>query len=229
MQSSISIIIPVFNEELIIRENIEHLNWINASYYLLFVDGNSTDSTINILEENNFNVIKSPLTGRGGQISYGASNLNNESEYLLFLHIDTLLPKDFYNQMNEYMENYYWGFFRIKLNSNKLIFKIIQFMMNYRSQLTSIATGDQAIFVRKNEFMNHIDTMIEHPIMEDIYVSKVFKEKFGNGAIIKKPVITSVRYWQNKGPIKTILKMWKFRLLYFIGISPKYLYVKYYK
>ena len=229
MLSTLSIIIPVFNEELIIRKKVDHLNWLNETCYLLFVDGNSTDSTVNILKENNFNVIKSPLTGRGGQISYGASNLNNNSEFLLFLHIDTLLPKDFYNEVNKYMEDYHWGFFRIKLNSNKLIFKIIQYMMNCRSQITSIATGDQAIFVRKNEFMNHIDAMNEHPIMEDIYLSKIFKNTIGNGAIIKIPVITSVRYWQNKGPVKTILKMWKFRFLYFIGASPKSLYVKYYK
>ena len=105
---------------------------------------------------------------------------------------------------------------------------MIQVLMNLRSRVTGIATGDQAIFVTKNELLNHVDKLKEHPLMEDIYLSKVLKAKLGRAYIIKDPVITSIRYWEKNGIFKTILKMWKFRLMYFFNISPKTLYQRYY-
>jgi hypothetical protein len=123
----------------------------------------------------------------------------------------------------------YWGRFRVRLDSDKFIFKIIQLMMNIRSYLTGIATGDQAIFASKHELILHKDKMIEHSLMEDIYLSKALKSRLGPGNIIKQPVTTSVRYWESHGIATTILKMWKYRLLYFIGVSPSYLYQQYYK
>ncbi len=196
---------------------------------MLFVDGNSTDNTVKVLKENHFKVITSKVTGRGAQLSFGASNVASSYEFLLFLHVDTKLPDSFELEIMKSAKTSKWGHFDVRLDSNKFIYKIIQFMMNIRSRITGIATGDQAIFVNKDEFMKHAEAMIEHPIMEDIYLSKKLKDKFGKGAVIKKPVVTSVRYWRKKGPIKTIIKMWKFRLLYFLGVSPNSLYERYYK
>ena len=229
MTSYITIVIPVFNEELTIRNNIDYLNKLASNHHVLFVDGASSDATVQTLKDNHHQVITSPICGRGAQLSFGVSNANDLAELILFLHIDTKLPQGFESMISRQSHMDYWGRFNVRLDSDKAIFKFIQFLMNIRSKITGIATGDQAIFVTKNELMNHVDEMIEHPLMEDIYLSKVLKSKLGRGQIIKKPVTTSVRYWENSGIISTVIKMWKYRLLYFFGASPKQLYRSYYK
>lgn len=229
MPQNITIIIPVLNEERTIQNKIEYLNTLTSKCNVLFVDGSSSDNTVQLLKDNHHKVITSPIRGRGAQLSFGASNINAKSELILFLHIDTTLPHGFESMISRQTNLDYWGRFDIRFDSNKTIFKIIQFMMNIRSRITGIATGDQTIFVTKNELMNHVSNMIEHPLMEDIYLSKSLKSTLGHGHIIKDPVTTSVRYWENNGIIRTILKMWKYRLLYFLGASPKQLYLRYYK
>lgn len=229
MTPHISIIIPVFNEELTIHNNIEYLNTLASNHDVLFVDGASSDGTVQTLKDNHHQVITSHIRGRGAQLSFGVSNANDLAELILFLHIDTKLPQQFESMISRQANLDYWGRFNVKLDSDKAIFKIIQFMMNMRSKITGIATGDQAIFVSKNELMNHIDEMIEHPLMEDIYLSKALKSRLGRGQIIEHPVTTSVRYWEKSGIFSTIIKMWKYRMLYFFGASPKQLYQSYYK
>ncbi|MFK8027747.1 MAG: TIGR04283 family arsenosugar biosynthesis glycosyltransferase [Gammaproteobacteria bacterium] len=228
MKSKISIVIPVLNEEKIVRNNITRLNKLKTKCDVLFVDGQSIDDTVNVLKENQQQVVTSPIKGRGAQLAYGAKCVNEDTELILFLHIDTELPTGFELKIRIKPNIDYWGRFDIKLDSNKKVYKMIQVMMNLRSRITGIATGDQAIFVTKNELLNHVDKLKEHPLMEDIYLSKVLKAKLGRAYIIKDPVITSIRYWEKNGIFKTILKMWKFRLMYFFNISPKTLYKRYY-
>ncbi len=228
MPSYITIIIPVLNEELTIQNNIEYLNTLTSKCDVLFVDGSSSDNSVQLLKDNHLKVITSPIRGRGAQLGFGASNIHDTSELILFLHIDTKLPHGFESMMIKQTKLDYWGRFNISFDSDKAVFKIIQFMMNMRSKVTGIATGDQAIYVTKNELMNHIDKMIDHPLMEDIYLSKALKSKLGRGHIIRDPVTTSVRYWESNGIVRTIIKMWKYRLLYFFGTSPKQLYQRYY-
>ena len=227
MPSNITIIIPVLNEQLAIQDNIEYLNTLTTNCEVLFVDGHSSDNTVQTLKDNHHNVITSPNQGRGAQLSFGVSNVH--AELILFLHIDTKLPQGFESKIIQHTKLDYWGRFNIKLDSDKVIFKIIQLMMNMRSNITGIATGDQAIFVTRNEFMNHLDKMIDHPLMEDIYLSKALKSNLGRAHIVEEPVTTSVRYWESRGIIRTIITMWKFRLMYFFGKSPKQLYQRYYK
>ena len=229
MHTNIAIIIPVLNEEPAILKNIEYLQSLEEQCDVIFVDGNSSDNTVQTLKDNHHKVITSPISGRGAQLSFGASNLNELIELILFLHVDTKLPDKFESMIRKQSKLDYWGRFNIRLDSNKVIFKIIQLMMNIRSKVTGIATGDQAIFVTKNEFMNHLDNMIEHPLMEDIYLSKALKSRLGRGIIIKEPVTTSIRYWEKNGIFTTMVKMWKFRILYYFGASPKQLYQRYYK
>lgn len=229
MPSNITILIPVLNEELAIQHNLQYFQALAAKFEIIFVDGNSSDQTVQLLKDNQLKVITSPKRGRGAQLSYGGSNVDECTDLLLFLHIDTKLPDGFELKIHQSTDLDYWGRFDVKLDSDKTIFRIIQLMMNFRAKVTGIATGDQAIYVTKNEFMTHADNMIERPLMEDIYLSKALKASLGRGNITKDPVITSVRYWENNGIIKTIAKMWKYRLMYFFGASPQDLYQRYYK
>lgn len=227
--SNIAIIIPVLNEQQTIQNNIKYLDRLNSKCEVIFVDGSSSDDTVEILKRNHHNVITSPIRGRGAQLSLGTTNTNENVEVILFLHVDTKLPEGFESMILKQTHQDYWGHFDIKLDSNKFIFKVIQIMMNLRAKLTGIATGDQSIFVTRKELMNHLERLTEHPLMEDIYLSKALNTRLGRGYIIKQPVTTSVRYWQQGGIVSTIIKMWTYRLLYFFGASPNYLYQRYYK
>jgi len=226
--SPIHVIIPILNEERVIQENLQYLKLLNSICPILFVDGNSIDGSEQILKKNNFEVIKSHSKGRGEQLSFGAVNANNQCEILLFLHIDTRLPDNFSELIVNALKEHAWGRFDIKLNSNRLVFKVIQFHMNLRSKITSIVTGDQSIYVKKEIFLKYADEMKNHPLMEDVYLSKVLKKHYGRAKIINQPVTTSVRCWLQRGVIQTIIRMWVYRLLYFIGVSPKKLYQLYY-
>jgi len=228
-RNSLCIVIPVFNEQETIRKQIESLLRLNAQAPIIFVDGNSSDQTVELLKQHELQVITSPQPGRGAQISFGVINVPSDCNYVLFLHIDTQLPTEFEQLINEALNDCVWGHFCVQLNSDKAMLKIIQFTMNLRSKMTSIATGDQAMFVRKDEFLTYSSDVADHPLMEDIFLSATLKKHHGRAKVIKKPVITSARYWSSHGVIKTIIKMWSFRLMYFFGVSPKKLYQLYYR
>ena len=228
MSKNLSIVIPILNEESKIKDNLSYFDLLRKNCELIFVDGGSKDCTVSLLKNNNQNVITSPYVGRGAQLSFGAENTNKFSKYLLFLHVDSRLPDNFMELINDHLNNHEWGRFNTKLDSNKFICKVITCSMNLRSHITGIATGDQAIFVAKNSYLEHINAMKNHPIMEDIYLSKILKKKHGYPAVIKSHVTTSARYWLKNGIMRTIIRMWKFRLLYFFGASPKKLYKLYY-
>ncbi len=102
---------------------------------------------------------------------------------------------------------------------------VISRMMNVRSRLTGIVTGDQAIFVRRTVF-ERLRGFSEIPIMEDIDFSRRLI-RVGRIAALRPPVITSYRRWRTRGPLRTILLMWGLRWLYWIGISPHRLMRKY--
>ena len=226
--SDLTIIVPVLNEEKSLHTRIKEYNHIKKNHELIFVDGGSNDDSISILKSNGHKVVISQQKGRGMQIALGVEHSPTKSKYLLFLHIDTKLPSNYDTQVRDAFEHSDWGFFNIKLDSSKIIFRIIEKLMNIRSSVTNIATGDQTIFVRKANFMECIDEVKGHPIMEDIYMSNYFKKQIGKAYVIKDHVTTSTRYWNKHGAIITILKMWKFRMLYYIGTSPIDLYRRYY-
>ena len=229
MTHTLCIVIPVLNEAATIKNNSDYLLELQKHSHLIFVDGKSTDQTIELLESKNFNVLSSDNKGRGAQISHGAINVPSECENILILHIDTKLPANYAQLITNALSNHAWGHFSVQLDSNKWMFKVIQFMMNQRSKITSIATGDQAIFVSKNVFIDYVGEVGEHPLMEDIFISKTLKKHYGRAKIINQPVITSTRYWTKHSIVKTILKMWLFRLLYYFGMSPGKLYQLYYR
>ena len=229
MRNELCVVIPVLNEAKTVLNNLAYLSSLQKSSHLIFIDGKSHDQTVELLKSHRFNVLTSATKGRGGQISHGTVNVPKQCENILFLHIDTKLPANYAQLIQDALVNHAWGHFSVQFDTNKWMFKVIQFMMNKRSKFTGIATGDQAIFVSKELFSPHLNRVSEHPLMEDIFISKTLKKHHGRAHIIERPVITSVRYWAKHGIIKTVIKMWVFRFLYFFGMSPKKLYRLYYQ
>lgn len=169
-------------------------------------------------------VIDNPR-GRARQMNAGAAQAN--ADILLFLHADTQLPDNAVESMIQVIaDGYCWGRFDVAFDNPKPIFRLIAFMMNWRSRLTGIATGDQGIFVTRQAF-DSVGAYPEVALMEDIAISARLK-KLGKPCCLKAKVVTSARRWQQYGIFRTILLMWRLRLAYFFGADPNDLAARYY-
>ncbi len=189
---------------------------------IIVVDGGSTDNTVAQASEHSSLVIASKR-GRAAQQNAGAKVASGD--VLLFLHVDTRLPANANALIDAAMTNHrtLWGRFDVELDSGDLparrIFKVIATMMNFRSRLTGVATGDQCIFVRKPAF-DAIGGFPQIPLMEDIALSKLLK-KMSAPACLHQRATTSARRWQKHGIWRTVLLMWWLRFAYWIGVSPE--------
>lgn len=220
-----SVIVPVYNEEQTIRDACAYFKRLSESCELIFVDGNSTDDTAALLSKNEFVVINAEQANRGAQLYKGV--MHAAGEIILFHHFDTRLPENGLDLIYKSMRLYTWGRFDVQLDSKDWRIRLVQKAMNLRSRWTGIATGDQAMFARKDTLLAYANDLKEYPIMEDIYLSQQLK-KITRPACIDTTVVSSARYWEKKGIIISILKMWVLRSLYFFGVSPKTLYGWYY-
>lgn len=217
MTIKISIILPVLNEESNLVRISSHLQSIvDQGHEVIIVDGGSSDNTLAVASSVTDNIICSH-TGRAYQMNAGADVAIGE--ILLFLHADTFLPDDAMQNILELFEGKdYWGRFNVRFSNSQLVYRLIENLMNLRSCITSIATGDQAIFIEKKLF-DRIGGFPEIALMEDIEISRQLK-KHVKPVCLKNRVTTSSRRWENNGIISTILLMWKLRLYYFLGVSP---------
>ena len=211
----VSIIIPVFNEEDSIKELLHQLQaYRQQGHEIIVVDGGSVDNTISISEPLADKVIKS-TSGRALQMNNGVAQAKND--ILWFVHADTVLPENAIEVIQKALIKNNWGRFNVNLSGSNVLFRLIEHMMNIRSCITGIATGDQAIFVKRKifELVNGYSNL---PIMEDVDLSKKLK-KLSKPACIKERLTTSSRRWEKNGILSIVFLMWKLRLLYWLGVS----------
>ncbi len=215
----ISVIVPVLNEEKTIASTLEVLRPL-ATEEVIVVDGGSSDRTLEIAAQTEA-VVLSSSRGRAEQMNQGARVA--KGNVLLFLHADTLLPSSAMGDILAALKDprCVGGRFDVRLDRRGWIFTLIGALINMRSRLTSVATGDQAIFVRRKVF-EEVGGFPEIPLMEDIAFSRALKIK-GRMACLRSQVVTSARRWEKEGVWRTILKMWALRLLFLAGISPFHL------
>lgn len=219
----VSIIIPTLNEE----ESIEKIllqcqSYRKLGHEVIVIDGGSSDKTISIAEQLSDKVISSEL-GRAVQMNQGASKAKNE--ILWFLHADTSLPKNAIENIQQALNKSDWGRFNVRLSGSNVLFRVIEKMMNFRSCVTAIATGDQGIFV-KHETFGEVNGYSNIPLMEDINLSAKLK-KISKPACLKQELITSSRRWEKNGIISTVFLMWRLRFLYWLGVASEKLSVLY--
>ncbi len=212
---TLAIIVPVYNEIKNIHRYLSKLSAYNFNE-LIIVDGGSQDGTQAILQQYNIAWIDG-RKGRALQMNDGAAQCS--SDILLFLHIDTQLPPQASDAIHAAMmdSNVVGGRFDVRLDDSALIFRLIESLINWRSRLSHISTGDQAIFVRKTVF-EQLGGFPDRPLMEDIAFSHCLKRQ-GRIVCLREQVITSARRWQKHGVIRTILLMWQLRLLYWLGVE----------
>ncbi len=219
----LSVIIPTLNEASGIVSTLMPLqSWREQGHEIIIADGGSQDKTLSLAQPLSDNIINAPK-GRAQQMNAGAANASGD--VLLFLHADTRLPDNAPELISNALHNTQWGRFDVTLSGHHFMFRIVEFMMNTRSRLTGIATGDQAIFIKRDLFEKE-HGFANIPLMEDIEISKRLKKIF-RPACIKERLVTSSRRWEQYGIAKTILLMWRLRLAYFFGTPPDKLAKRY--
>lgn len=219
----LSVIIPVLNESDCLDRNLARLfalPFIQRHGEVILCDGGSSDQSIEIAARYPCRIERSEA-GRALQMNRGASVAR--APLLLFLHADTALPADIGEQLRQDMQ---WGFFRLRLNHEAAAYRVIETAINWRSRITRVAGGDQAL-IFASDFFHALGGFAPIPLMEDIAICKAAR-RLTAPLMLQSPVTSSSRRWQNHGLVKTIVLMWSLRLAYWLGVSPVRLHRFYY-
>jgi rSAM/selenodomain-associated transferase 2 len=214
MAARLSVIVPVLNEAACITQALDALAPLRArGHEVIVVDGASDDATRELAAPRCDRLLLVER-GRARQMNAGARAAAGEA--LVFLHADTRLPEDADRLILAALERASWGRFDVAIESERRLLKLVACAMNLRSRATGVATGDQAIFVRREAFPG----FPEIPLMEDIALSRLLKRR-GRPARLRARVLTSARRWEAGGVLRTIVLMWRLRLLYALGRAPE--------
>lgn len=209
----LSIVIPTLNEAAGVACALESLAPLRArGHEVIVADGGSEDGTRELANPLADRVIASPR-GRARQMNAGAAVATGDA--LLFLHADTRLPRDADALVSAALARSAWGRFDVTIEGRSPLLAMVGFFMNWRSRLTGIATGDQAIFVRCAAFAG----FPEIALMEDVAFSKAMKRCSAPACLWAKAA-TSGRRWERHGVLRTVLLMWRLRFAYFLGAAP---------
>lgn len=214
-----SIIIPTLNEAESIYDFLMSLQGLREHCEIIVVDAESTDRTKPICLPL-VNLFINAAKGRAIQMNAGARKAS--TNIFIFLHADTYLPDQSLQAIRQGIDSgAQWGRFDIQLIGQHKMLKIIGLMMNWRSHLTKVATGDQTLFMTRKAFLQ-VAGFPEISLMEDIEMSKRLNQ-LTPPYVIKNKVKSSARRWELFGVWKMIGLMWSLRLRYYLGGSPKYL------
>jgi len=218
----LTVIVPTLNEAHGIRASLEALAPLRArGHEVIVADGGSADGTARLALDHCDHVVHAPR-GRALQMNAGARAARGDA--LVFLHADTRLPAQADAAILAALESHLWGRFDVKIDGDHALLKVVACAMSLRSRLTGIATGDQAIFVRREAFGG----FPEIALMEDVAFCKAMKRR-APPACLRETVLTSGRRWESRGVLRTIVLMWRLRLMFFLGARPDDLARIYYR
>ena len=213
----VSIIVPALDEARAIAATLSALAPLRAAgAEVIVVDGGSRDATREIAAPLCDRVLAAPR-GRAAQMNAGARECRGA--ILLFLHADTRLPQGALDAIEcALARRHAWGRFDVRIEGKSPLLAVVAFFMNLRSRLTGIATGDQAIFARREAF-ERIGGFPPIPLMEDVAISKALKT-ISRPACLADRVTTSGRRWESRGVLATVALMWRLRFAYALGADP---------
>lgn len=217
--------VPVLNEAAGITATLAALAPLREQgAEVIVVDGGSHDDSVVLATPLADRVIAS-ARGRAAQMNAGAACAS--TPLLLFLHADTRLPAGGAQRVLHVLDagRRVWGRFDVHIEGRSPWLPVVAALMNLRSRLTGIATGDQAIFVTREAF-RRVGGFPQQPLMEDIELSRRLK-RLGRPACLREQVVTCGRRWDQRGAWRTIVLMWRLRWLYWRGVSAERLAAMY--
>ena len=213
----ISIVVPVLDEAAGIAAALTELQPLRArGHEVIVVDGGSTDATVALAQPLADRVCAAPR-GRAAQLNAGAAAATGVG--FMFLHADTRLPEGADALVADALAGHEWGRFDVRIDSSRPLLAVVARMMNLRSRVTGIATGDQALFVTRAAF-ERAGGFPAIALMEDVALSARLK-RIGPPACLREQVVTSPRRWERHGVLQTIFLMSVLRLRYFLGADPE--------
>jgi rSAM/selenodomain-associated transferase 2 len=222
----LSIVVPVLDEARHLPALLGALAPECADVELVVADGGSRDGSADVAARTPRVRLVRSARGRARQMNAGAAAATGD--VLLFLHADTRLPEGAAEAVRRALDapGVVYGRFDVCFDNPAAVFRLIAGLMNLRSRLTGICTGDQAIFVRRATFAR-LGGYPEIPLMEDVELTRRLK-RAGRRASLRLRVTTSARRWERNGVARTIVLMWTLRWLYFCGVDPARLHRWYY-
>ena len=221
---ALSIIVPVLDEGPALRPALQALAvWREAGAEVILVDGGSQDDSLALASPWADLVLSAPR-GRASQMNAGAARASGA--WLVCLHADTRLPDAALAGLCSGLPSpALWGRFDVRIDHPHWLLRVVSVMMNWRSRLSGVATGDQAMLVRRDVF-EQVGGFPDLALMEDIALSKRLRA-LARPLCLSPPVLTSPRRWLRHGIWRTIWLMWRLRAAYFFGADPDDLAVRY--
>ena len=225
--SKISIIIPTINEANNLPLLLSDLSSIQKEGEIIIVDCGSGDKTVDIANIYGAKVYKSGERNRGLQLNIGAKKA--KGDWLIFLHADTRLTHDWFKKINSFLngdKNYIY-YFKFKINHEKIIFRVLEILVNLRSQFFKQPYGDQGLVIHRTTYFKN-NGFRKIPLMEDIDFIRRLKNK-KKLKQLNLPIFISSRKWEKTNIFLQALKNWNFRRRWLKGESTKSIYSDYYK
>ena len=225
--SKISIIIPTINEANNLPLLLSDLSTMHKEGEIIIVDCGSKDKTIDIANIYGAKVFISKERNRGLQLDIGAKN--SKGEWLIFLHADTRLTHDWFKKINSFLKGnkdsiYY---FKFKINNKKIIYRILEILVNFRSKFFKQPYGDQGLIIHRTTYFKN-NGFRKIPLMEDVdFLRRLNKKK--DLKQLNLPIFISSRKWERTNIFLQAIKNWQFRRKWLKGESLKSIYSDYYK
>ncbi len=225
--SKISIIIPTINEANNLPVLLSDLSTINKDGEIIIVDCGSKDKTIDIANIYGAKVFISKERNRGLQLDIGARN--SKGDWLIFLHADTRLTHDWFEKLNSALKvnkNYIY-YFKFKINHKKIIYRLLEILVNFRCQYFKQPYGDQGLIIQRSTYFEN-NGFMKIPLMEDVD----FLRRLNNKTILKQlnlPIFISSRKWEKTNIFIQAFKNWNYRRRWLRGEAAQSIYSDYYK
>lgn len=218
MTPLLSVVIPVRNEALALPCLLDDLAGLRAAgAELIVVDGGSSDGTCE-LTRGRVDQLLSAGAGRALQMNAGAAAARGE--YLWFVHADTRISSESLNNLQAALSaRPLWGRFDVRLSGSGLALWVIGWMISLRSRISGIASGDQGVFVLRQQF-EALGGYAQIPLMEDLQLCRRLNA-LARPRCLRPPLLTSSRRWERHGIWRTVLLMWCLRVAYYCGASPE--------
>jgi rSAM/selenodomain-associated transferase 2 len=219
--NALSVIVPMLNEECTIARTLESIaaaaSGAEAGVEVIVVDGGSSDRSRDQARPRCASLVVAPR-GLARQMNAGAAAAHGDA--LVFVHADTLVPQSFANDIAAALADpsVVGGRFDVRLDDDALLLRLVGRLISVRSRLSRTATGDQAIFVRREVF-DQLGRYRNIEVCEDLDLARRLK-RAGRVACLRSCVTTSARRWRERGVLATTLRMWFIRAAFLLGVSP---------